>query len=119
MGENIMLVVVLLLALYGCAELIRRLVIQVMKPEPDCSGMLVIPVSGHRTDIEYIIRSAVTQSRWAEFRREQRVLLFDAGMDEETRQLAEKVCSETGAAGIYRAAELGSLFDGDLPKTDS
>ena len=119
MGEYIMLIIVLLLALYGCAELIRKLVIRIMTPEPDCSGVLVIPVSGHRTDIEYIVRSVVTQNRWEERLPERRVLLFDAGMDEETRVLAEKICSETGAAGIYGASELGDVLDGDLQKQDA
>lgn len=100
-GEHILLAIVLLLALYGCAELIRRLACFVMAPAKGTAGVLVIPVAGHREDIEYIIRSAAVREKWYYRRRPGPVLLVDMGLDEETRLLAERICRELGNVDIY------------------
>ena len=62
MGETIMLILVLLLALYGCMELIRRAAVRIMRPSGPRSGILVLPLSGHCGDVEYQIRAAASQN---------------------------------------------------------
>ena len=66
MGETVMLVLVLLLALYGCMELIRRAAMRIMRPSVPHPGLLVLPLGGHCDDVEYRIRSVVAQTRWTE-----------------------------------------------------
>lgn len=114
MGETVLLVAVLLLALYGCVELTRELVTRMMAPRTGESGIWVIPVSGHRADIEYVIRSATVECRWAEKRRIRRVWLLDMGLDAETRRIAEKLCEETDGVGLCRPAELNLAYREDL-----
>ena len=89
---------VLVLALYGCAELIRHIVRAVMLPSRGWEGVWVIPVSGHREDVEYIVRAASVQRERAGLKG--RILLLDAGMDEETRRLAEQICREVGTVDM-------------------
>lgn len=106
MGEYVLLTIVLLLSLYGCAEGIRWLVLRILRPPKDTGGVLVIPLSGHRTDVEYIVRSVTACERWGGNGVHTRVLLLDAGMDAETRRLAERVCEEVGGIGLYTEEEL-------------
>lgn len=93
MGDTIMLAIVLLLSLYGCVELIRSIVFRILKPFYRCPGILVLPVSGHCTDVEYLVRTATARNRWAADLTEY-VLLLDTGMDTETRTLAETICAQ-------------------------
>ena len=101
MGEHILLTLVLILALYGCAELIRWLVLRVMKPAADCGGILVIPISGHREDIEYIVQAAAVRRNWGRGMESRPILLLDAGMDSETRRLAETACAQVKGVDLY------------------
>ena len=110
MGETIMLVLVLLLALYGCMELIRRAALRIMRPAEPCSGLLVLPLSGHCTDAEYRIRAFAAQSRWMEELAGE-LLILDTGMDEETRLLAERICVEYPGVRLARTADLGEEIE--------
>ncbi|HIZ19665.1 MAG TPA: hypothetical protein H9674_02270 [Firmicutes bacterium] len=110
MGETIMLVLVLLLALYGCMELIRRAALRIMRPAEPCSGLLVLPLSGHCADAEYRIRAFAAQSRWMEELAGE-LLILDAGMDEETRLLAERICAEYPGVRLARTADLGEEIE--------
>ena len=77
MGEYILLAVVLLLALYGCAQGVGRIVSWIWKPRPDLSAMVILPVSGHREDVEFIARGAAVRYRWAAGKPHGRILLMD------------------------------------------
>ena len=44
MGENILLVAVLLLALYGCTQLIRWLVLRLLTPPARDKGVRILPL---------------------------------------------------------------------------
>ncbi len=106
MGEHILLTAVLLLALFGCAELIRRLVLRVMAPSKGAGGILVIPISGHREDIEYVVRFAAVRRNWVRGTENRPILILDAGMDKETRQLAEAACIEVKGVDLYTPEDL-------------
>lgn len=110
MGETVMLVLVLLLALYGCMELIRRAAMRIMRPSVPHPGLLVLPLGGHCDDVEYRIRSVVAQTRWTE-EAPGGILLLDTGMDEETRALAERICLEYPAVRLEKSAELEKMFE--------
>ncbi len=118
MGETIMLLLVLLLALYGCMELIRRAAVRIMRPTEPRSGILVLPLSGHCGDVEYQIRAAASQNRWLG-ETAGAVLILDTGMDEETRALAEKVCADYPAVRLEKLPELEKMFAARLQKEES
>lgn len=113
MSETIMLVSVLLLSLYGCVELIRRLVFRILEPLGRHSGILVIPVSGHCSDIEYLVRSAASRNRWTADLPGY-VMLLDEGMDEETRRLAETICGQCENIRIQKPEEFEKIIANGL-----
>lgn len=87
-GEKILLIVVLLLALYGLAGLLCRAAVRLLSPGRT-NGIWVIPVSGHREDIEAVVREAAVRRACG---RPYPVVLLDVGMDAQTRRLAETIC---------------------------
>lgn len=113
MGETIMLVIVLLLSLYGCVELIRCITFLILKPFGQHSGILVLPISGHCTDVEYLVRTATTRNRWTADLTGY-VLLLDEGMDEETRTLAEGICAQCDNVRLGRPEEFEKIIANGL-----
>ncbi len=111
MGENIGLVLILLLSLYGCAELLLAISRRVLSPAKGDRGVLMIPLCGHRTDIEYVARCAAARERWSAG--SPRVMLVDTGMDDETRRLAEEVCGRLGQ-GLYTYEEFEKVLSSGL-----
>ncbi|MDD2417456.1 MAG: hypothetical protein PHR24_05335 [Oscillospiraceae bacterium] len=91
--EYILLASVLLLSLYGCVELVRSITLRILKTEGPISGILVLPIQGSCKDMEFVVRAAVSRSRWISDNPSQ-VLILDKGMDFDTRTLAEKLCNE-------------------------
>lgn len=113
MGETILCIVVLLLSLYGCVELVRAMITRILRPGKETSGVLLLPLSGHRSDVEFIVQSAATRNRWlTEF--SEQVLLLDLGMDEETRLLAENACRQFENVRLSTPQDLEKMFDSGL-----
>lgn len=94
MGETILVILVLLSALYGCTELIGRLVMRLLYAPSRPTGLLVVPLAGKRTDLEQVVRLTTAHSRWAAGMTMREVVFVDQGMDEETRELAQHLCDE-------------------------
>ena len=117
-GDKILLILVLLLALYGCTQLIRSAALRILTPHARDRGIRVLPVSGHRDDVEYLVRSAAVQRRWAgPLLRPERLILLDTGMDGETRELAEKLCAAFGVELLSLEA-FKEMFPSGLQEAD-
>lgn len=110
MGETLLLVMVLLLSLYGCMELVRFLALRLLRPGKNEGGVLVLPFSGHRDDVEFQVRSAAVRSRWSPAL-PSRVLVLDGGMDPETRALAEQICRQYDHVRLGTPEEFEKMFD--------
>lgn len=118
MGEKILLVLVLLLALYGCTQLIRWVALHILAPHTRDKSVRILSVNGHRDDVEYLVRGAAVQRRWSgSLLRPERLVLLDTGMDEETRALAEKLCAECGVELLDMQA-LKEIFPSGLQEAD-
>lgn len=102
--EYIMLAAVLILSLYGCVELVRSIALRILRSDHSISGILVLPVKGSCRNMEFIVRSAVSNSRWTSDSPGQ-VMILDNGMDDETRELAEKISLD------YENVSVGSFQD--------
>ena len=110
MGETILLVLVLLLALVGCTQLIRWAAVRLLEPAEKDAGIQVVPLEGGRSDLEYVIRAAVVQCRWSRRPlRPGRLVLLDVGLDADGRQLAESLCREA-AVELWSPGELREFF---------
>lgn len=105
MAETIGAGVVLLLAVYGCVQGVRWAALRLLRPPRRTGGVWLLPLCGHCEDVEYLVRAAAARRRWnAEEAAD--VMVVDAGADEETRMLAQRVCDEVSGARFLRAEDL-------------
>lgn len=113
MGETILLIVVLLLALYGCTELIRWLAVRLLQPPVKDRGLRILPVGGRRDDLDALVRAAEIQRRWSGLLlKAETLVLVDTGLDEGSRRRAEELCARSDCAQLWDAADLeASLAD--------
>ena len=92
LAESIGAGIVLLLAVYGCVQGVRQAVLRLLRPPKHPAGLWFVPVSGHREDAEYLVRSLSARRRWGGEGTE--VCLVDVGADRETRAVARRACEE-------------------------
>lgn len=108
--QTIGAVVVLLLAVYGCAQLVRWVALRLLTPPKGINGIWIVPLFGHREDAEYLIRSASTYRRWnGRFGSE--MCLLDIGMDDETARLVRRLCAEKTGVQVLNVEELPAFFN--------
>jgi hypothetical protein len=107
MGETVTAVCMLGLAMYGCVQLIFRLVRLLLLSPRDCGGMWLVPLAGHREDAEYLVRS-LAMRRQADGL--PAVYVLDAGLDEETRRLVQSACTQCRAVRLIDRAALSCLL---------
>lgn len=55
--------------------------------EEDLAQDVIIPIGGHKEDIEFILREAVNKVRWKNENHE--IICVDKGMDEETQKICK------------------------------
>ena len=82
--DEVLAIIGMLLAVYGMTALVHTAAERWLFPKQ--STVLVIPVSGHRTDAEYLIRAA----EFAKHRSP--IVLLDCGLTPESARLARTVC---------------------------
>ncbi len=85
------LTALVLLALVGITAVVDGVRGKCFSPPPE--AVVMLPLSGHREDVEFLVFTAVDSARRAGF---PRVVLVDEGMDEDTRQLAVALCRRFG-----------------------
>ena len=78
--------VVMLLAVYGLADLVWRLACFLVYPHR--VGVLVVPMKGEREDAERLARAAVAHGG--------RPIVLDCGLTPESAVLTHKVCEKLG-----------------------
>lgn len=93
----------LLLAVYGCAQAIRGAMLRLLAPPQKSNGVWLVPLSGHCEDVEYLVRSASAHRRWSSG---SEICLLDVGADNETRAIADRLCSEMDGVRLLCAEEL-------------
>lgn len=92
--EDVLLVVGMLLAVYGLCDLVGRLAFRLLFPK-NRHRYLLVPLCGAQSDVEYTARDLSAAHRFFPSQRAE-PLLLDCGLDEESRQLAVRVCEELG-----------------------
>ncbi len=71
----------------GLVETCRLLLLWLLRPEKMEEAALVVPLTGHVEDAEYLLRSAAQSFQWDRTRCPKRLLCVDGGMDQETREI--------------------------------
>lgn len=109
MTEKIALMAVLLLATFGLSQLILWMVDRLLA-DKRITGVYVVPLYGHQEDAEYIVRAAQSiESRQLGTK----VLLYDVGLDDDSRLLLEQVCRKRGGCLLDSAGELLQQFSAE------
>lgn len=71
----------------GLVETCRLLLLWLLRPEKMEEAALVVPLTGHVEDAEYLLRSAAQSFQWDRTRCPKRLLCVDGGMDQETKEI--------------------------------
>lgn len=106
-GEWLAAVVVLLLALYGCAQLIRRLCLWVTRC-PRAVICLRLAVPQEHGAIEPLFRCLQAQAAWADARTE-RTLVVIPSLGEEQQRMVARLEEDNPAVTAVTAEELVAL----------
>lgn len=101
--------VVLLAAVYGCVQGVRWLVLRVLTPTDGESGVWLVPLCGHREDVEYLVRTAAARRCWG-VGGDGEVYVVNMGADEETCALAACICRQVHGTRFLDAADLPAAF---------
>ena len=109
LGETIALILALLLALYGCAQLVRRLCLWVVRC-PACVTCLRLAVPKKSAELAPLFRCLQEQSVWEEQRCEGTLLLLPP-MDEAQRQALVTMMEENPAVTPVTKEELVALLN--------
>mgnify|MGYP000327958776 CR=1 FL=1 len=86
--------VVVFLTIVGLVEIVRMIILALLKINCDNDTWQVIPLSGHNEKAEMLLRSAATKVEWSFGMKRHKVICLDVGMDDETRLICEIICSE-------------------------
>ncbi len=106
-GEWLAAVGVLLLALYGCAQLIRRLCLWVTRcPRSVTCVRLAVPQE--RGAIEPLFRCLQAQAAWADARTERTLVLLPS-LGDEQRRMVERLQNDNPAVTAVTVEELAAL----------
>ena len=97
-------------AIVGIVELLRLFVIWLLKTDNTGSLYLVISFRGHDDQAETALRSASERARW--LGGDVQVICVDCGMDEQTRQICEIICTENSEILICTPDEFEKYCSG-------
>lgn len=86
-------VLVGVLALVGICSIISALYVSLYSAKGAAKEYVVLPVKGHMEDIEFHIRGTVARMRKSGSCTS-KIYLVDFGTDDETAEIAKKMCSE-------------------------
>lgn len=103
-------VLLVVFAVIGVVAFVRELTYFLFRNKSDNTVMLVTPVRGKCEDAEYMLRSAAAKIKWVSRGRYDYVICLDCGMDEETKRICEKICSEYGFAKLVTKSEFFEMI---------
>jgi hypothetical protein len=108
MGETAGTVILLLLAIYGCVQGVRSLILRLLRPGT-CRGIWLIPLRGRREDGEYLVRWAAALCRWGSPPGRETYLL-DLEGDAAACETVRRTCGEVGGVRLIRPEELTEVL---------
>lgn len=94
----------------GLVETCRLLLLWLLRPEKMEEAALVVPLTGHVEDAEYLLRSAAQSFQWDRSRCPKRLICVDGGMDQETKEICLHLQRELPFLEICSPQELGEVL---------
>ncbi len=69
--------------------------------------IIIIPVSGHLEDVEFLVRKNLNMLKCEKFFQKQELIFLDGGLDYETRTILDRLCR----AYNFTICEKGEIYD--------
>ena len=91
MITSIFTIIGLILIVIGLVEVIKMITIFFLRTKGEDNTMIIVPISGHNEEAEFLLRSAAAKVRWIDGFKDKRVICMDCGMDDETRDICKRV----------------------------
>ncbi len=108
-GEWLVAVLVLLLAVYGCAQLIRRVCLWAFRC-PRYVACMRLAIPQHCGAMEPLFRCLQAQAAWADSHTERTLVLVSA-MDEQQQRMVEKLTEENPSVTVVTTERLVALVE--------
>lgn len=78
----------------GLVDCCRVMVHWLLRPTGSGRVTMLLNFEGHNEEAEYILRSAAERICWMGGKEEKKILCVDRGMDQETREICERLARE-------------------------
>lgn len=105
--ETVFYIALLLAAVIGFAHIFEIFENWLLKPRKKVNTVTIVPLSGHIEDVEQIIRDLKSGDC---LKRETQYLLADTGMDKETRDICETLCSKDLSVTFCESYQISDLL---------
>jgi hypothetical protein len=113
MPEIIAGVLLTFFAVVGVAETWRCIKKYLLAPAGKRAAF-VVTCAGHDEQIEYYVRSLANQANEMSLGGSRQIIVVDAGMDDETYAICEKLENDIDGLTICKTGELSHIFGGEL-----
>ena len=97
------------LGIVGFVEVLRLFFQMLLTADAWRESYVIIPISGHKEDIEYLVRGVLFEEGWKNNLKSCHILVVDGGIDEETRAICELLGREYENVRICRPQEVEGI----------
>lgn len=109
MEQIITPIILIIFVMFGVMYIIQAITMLIMKPPAEYDYSLIIPISGHHEDIEYLTRSISERSSWCS-KTGFNIILLNCGADEETLELCRTICNHDENIVLLDTNNIASYF---------
>lgn len=89
--DYIIIFIAVILMIIGLVDIFRIVILWFLRAHEEGEIMIVVPISGHNEEAELLLRSAAAKVKFMDGIKPSEVICLDCGMDEETRNICEKI----------------------------
>lgn len=102
---NICGFIVISFAAVGIIDLYKTLSLALYCPKVN-NSITIIPIGNDSNNTEFIVRCAITKSRWLNTQKNHNIICLDCGMNEESKTICSKLCDKYPFLSIMTSKEL-------------
>jgi len=103
--------ILVMLAVVGLVELLRRVIFYLFKRKDAIPYAIVLPIYEQSEDCEYILRSTLADSAWNGNKNFlKKIYCIDCGMDKITKEICKIFCNEHNEIELCTQEEFVSLL---------
>lgn len=98
-------ILLVVFAVVGVIAFVRDTTYLIFRYKKDNTVMFVTPINGKCEDAEFMLRSAAAKVKWISGGKNDYVICLDCDMDDETKEICEKICDDYGFAKLISKKE--------------